>query len=118
MNVGDRPENFGELGPAMRALSNERYREFVRHYVIGKPRRGAAAAYRAAGLGLKSTPLNQRARPPSFSATTGSSPQRPKNQKNITGLKSLRRCKPRNGSGPSWVRYQAAKGFDAFPRNG
>jgi hypothetical protein len=59
MNALAQSENWGELGPAMRALPNERYREFVRHYVIGKPKRGAAAAYRAAGLGLKSTPLNQ-----------------------------------------------------------
>lgn len=53
------PESWGELGPAMRALPNERWREFVRHYVVGKPKRGAAAAYRAAGLGTESTPLNQ-----------------------------------------------------------
>jgi hypothetical protein len=52
-------ETYGEMGEAIRALPNERYREFVRHYVIGKPKRGAAAAYRAAGLGRKSTPLNQ-----------------------------------------------------------
>jgi hypothetical protein len=53
------PDTWGELGPAMRALPNERWREFVRHYVVGKPKRGAAAAYRAAGLGAESTPLNQ-----------------------------------------------------------
>jgi hypothetical protein len=52
-------EIYGEMGEAMRALPNERWRDFVRHSVIGKPRRGAAAAYRAAGLGLESTPLNQ-----------------------------------------------------------
>jgi hypothetical protein len=37
---GAQSENWGELGPAMRALPNERYRDFVRYYVIGKP--GAA----------------------------------------------------------------------------
>lgn len=52
-------ENWGSFGPAMKALPNARWREFVRCFVLGKPTRGAAAAYRAAGLGKNSSHLSQ-----------------------------------------------------------
>jgi hypothetical protein len=43
----------------MRALPNDRRREFVRHFITGKPGHGAiTAAYRAAGFGKNSTPTN------------------------------------------------------------
>lgn len=52
-------ETWGELGPAMRALPNERWRAFVRSYVTGKPGKGAPVrALRSAGF-KSSTPLNQ-----------------------------------------------------------
>jgi hypothetical protein len=52
-------ETWGELGPAMRALPNERWRAFVQHYVTGKPGKGAPVrALRAAGF-KSATPLNQ-----------------------------------------------------------
>ncbi len=51
-------ETFGELGPAMRALPNERWRQFVYLYVTGRPTRGAAEAYRAAGFG-STKPIDQ-----------------------------------------------------------
>lgn len=57
MNVPARREDFGQLGPCMRALS-ERHREFVRAYVMNPNPNvggGKAAAYRAAGMGLNST---------------------------------------------------------------
>ncbi len=40
MNEPIKPEAWGELGPAMKALS-EMQREFVRHLVTGKPGHGA-----------------------------------------------------------------------------
>jgi hypothetical protein len=43
-------ETYGELGEAMRALPNEKWRDFVRYYLVGKPLRGAAEAYRKAGF--------------------------------------------------------------------
>jgi hypothetical protein len=53
-------ETWGELGPAMRALPNERWRQFVRQYVTGKPGHGAAVrAFRACGLGKGSSSLHQ-----------------------------------------------------------
>jgi hypothetical protein len=53
-------ETWGELSPAMRALPNERWRQFVRYYVTGKPGRGAAVrAFRACGLGKGSSSLHQ-----------------------------------------------------------
>lgn len=56
----NRPETFGQLGPCMRALPNDRWREFVRHLVTGKPGHGAVTrAFRAAGLGGRSSRLNQ-----------------------------------------------------------
>src|SRR6516162_43956 len=52
--------NLGELGPAMKALPNDRWREFVYHYTRATPRKGAlVAAYRAAGFGQGSTPASQ-----------------------------------------------------------
>jgi hypothetical protein len=43
-------ETYGELGEAMRSLPNEKWRDFVRYYLTGKPLRGAAEAYRKAGF--------------------------------------------------------------------
>jgi hypothetical protein len=43
-------ETYGELGEAMRALPNEKWRDFVRYFLTGKPLRGAADAYRKAGF--------------------------------------------------------------------
>jgi hypothetical protein len=53
------PESWGELGPAMRALPNEKWRLFVRYYVLTpKPGHGAATrAYCAAGF--NSSPKNR-----------------------------------------------------------
>jgi hypothetical protein len=53
-------ETWGELGAALRALPNERWRQFVYHYVTGKPGHGGAVrAYRAAGFGKGQSALNQ-----------------------------------------------------------
>jgi hypothetical protein len=47
-----RDEIWGELGPAMRALPNDRWRAFVEHIVLAPPGYGAQAnAYRRAGFG-------------------------------------------------------------------
>lgn len=48
-------ETYGELGEAMRALPNEKWRDFVRYYLTGKPLRGAAEAYRKAGFQARDT---------------------------------------------------------------
>jgi hypothetical protein len=56
-----RGPDWGELGPAMRALS-ERHRDFVRAYVMNPNPNvggGKAAAYRAAGMGLNSSKEQQ-----------------------------------------------------------
>ena len=55
-----RREEWGELGPAMRALPNNRWRAFVEFYLLEKPGYGAQAnAARRAGFGApKSTPLS------------------------------------------------------------
>jgi predicted protein tyrosine phosphatase len=51
------PQDFGNWGPAMRALPNDRWREFVYRLVREKPRKGAlVAAARAAGFCKNSTP--------------------------------------------------------------
>ena len=50
MTLPARRETFGELGEAMRALPNEKWRDFVRYYLVGKPLRGVAGAYRKAGF--------------------------------------------------------------------
>jgi hypothetical protein len=47
-------ETWGELGPAMRALPNDRWRAFVMAYVTGKPGLGAITrAAKLAGFGGK-----------------------------------------------------------------
>jgi hypothetical protein len=49
-------EVWGELGPAMRALPNDRWRAFVEFYLLEKPGRGAqTAAARRAGFGKPGT---------------------------------------------------------------
>jgi len=54
-----RPD-WGELGPAMKALVNDQQRDFVYLYVHQQPRKGALVeAYRLAGYGEGSTPANQ-----------------------------------------------------------
>jgi hypothetical protein len=54
-----RKPDWGQLGPMMRALPNDRWREFVYEYANGPPGHGAlTAAARAAGFGKKSTPTN------------------------------------------------------------
>src|SRR5438270_94546 len=56
----ERKETWGELGPAMKALPNDRWRAFVEFYILEKPGHGAqVAAARRAGFGApKTTPLN------------------------------------------------------------
>jgi hypothetical protein len=50
--------DYGQLGPAMRALPNDRWRAFVYHLVTGKQGHGAlTAAAHAAGFGRRSTPV-------------------------------------------------------------
>jgi hypothetical protein len=61
MSLPARRDEFGQLGPCMRALS-ERHRDFVRAYVMNpNPNAGGgkAAAYRAAGMGLNSSAAQQ-----------------------------------------------------------
>ena len=55
-----RKEDWGQLGPAMRALPNNRWRAYVEYYLLEKPGHGAqTAAARKAGFGTpKTTPLN------------------------------------------------------------
>lgn len=55
-----RKEDWGQLGPAMRALSNNRHRAFVEFYLLEKPGHGAQTnAARRAGFGhARTTPLN------------------------------------------------------------
>jgi hypothetical protein len=54
-----RQENWGELGPAMRALPNDMWRAFCYELVVGPGGHGKyAAAARAAGFGAKSNPSN------------------------------------------------------------
>ena len=55
-----RKEDWGQLGPAMRALSNNRHRAFVEFYLLEKPGHGAQTnAARRAGFGhSRTTPLN------------------------------------------------------------
>jgi len=56
MNAVPDKREWGELGPAMQALS-ERHREFVRSLVTEKPGHGALTrAYRKAGFGKNSKP--------------------------------------------------------------
>ncbi len=59
MTATEQPENWGELGPAMRAL-NERQRLFVRALLLEKPGYGSATrAYRKAGYGPTSKAATQ-----------------------------------------------------------
>jgi hypothetical protein len=51
-------QTWGETSETMRALPNDRWRRFVENYVLGAPP-CAAKAYRAAGLGLNSSTLDQ-----------------------------------------------------------
>lgn len=51
-------QTWGETSETMRALPNDRWRRFVENYVLGTPP-CAAEAYRNAGLGLRSSPLDQ-----------------------------------------------------------
>src|SRR5262245_19027181 len=55
-----RRDDWGQLGPAMRSLPNEKWRAFVEFYLLEKPGYGAQVnAARRAGFGKpKSTPLN------------------------------------------------------------
>src|SRR5262245_16783557 len=52
--------DWGQLGPAMRALPSDRWRAFVEYYLLEKPGYGAqTAAARRAGFGTsRTTPLN------------------------------------------------------------
>ena len=52
-------QDWGQLGPAMKALPNDQWRAYAEHYVTEKPGHGAlAAAARKAGFGRRSTPAN------------------------------------------------------------
>jgi len=53
-------QDWGELGPAMKALPNHRWRAFVEFYLLEKPGHGAqTAAARRAGFGTDRTkPIN------------------------------------------------------------
>jgi hypothetical protein len=55
-----RKQDWGELGPAMKALPNAKWRAFVEFYLLEKPGYGAqVAAARRAGFGnARTTPLN------------------------------------------------------------
>jgi hypothetical protein len=51
-------EDWGQMGPAMRALPNDRWRDYVFYYVSHPPGHGAqTAAARAAGFGRGSKPV-------------------------------------------------------------
>ncbi|WP_445215679.1 hypothetical protein ACKWRH_24930 [Bradyrhizobium sp. Pa8] len=51
--------DWGQLGPAMRALPNDQWRAFCHELVTGKPGHGRyARAARAAGFGKASPPVN------------------------------------------------------------
>ena len=59
MTATEQPENWGELGPAMRVL-NERQRLFIRALLAEKPGYGAATnAFRKAGYGKTSKAATQ-----------------------------------------------------------
>ena len=54
-----RKEDWGRDGPAVQALPNQRWRDFVYHYVTQPPGHGALTnAARLAGFGQSSTPAN------------------------------------------------------------
>jgi hypothetical protein len=51
--------DWGQLGPAMKALPNDEWRAFAEHYVTQRPGHGAlTTAARLAGFGKNSTPTN------------------------------------------------------------
>jgi hypothetical protein len=57
--VAHRKEDWGQLGPAMKALPNDRWRDFVYHLIHQKPGHGMfTQAARKAGFGRESTPTN------------------------------------------------------------
>jgi hypothetical protein len=57
--VARRKEDWGRDGPAVQALPNQRWRDFVYHYVTQPPGHGALTnAARLAGFGKSSTPAN------------------------------------------------------------
>jgi hypothetical protein len=57
--VQKKREDWGQLGPAMRALPNDSWRQFAHELVTGKPGHGRyARAARAAGFGKQSTTTN------------------------------------------------------------
>jgi hypothetical protein len=58
--LAHRKEDWGELGPAMKALPNNRWRAFVEFYLLEPPGHGAQTnAARRAGFGhARTTPLN------------------------------------------------------------
>jgi hypothetical protein len=54
-----RRKDWGRDGPAVQALPNQRWRDFVYHYVTQPPGHGALTnAARLAGFGKSSTPAN------------------------------------------------------------
>jgi hypothetical protein len=58
-HVPAKREDWGQLGPAMRALPNDQWRAFCHELVTGKPGHGRyARAARAAGFGKESTTTN------------------------------------------------------------
>jgi hypothetical protein len=57
--TSQQPQTWGELGPAMRALPNDKWRAVVWRYVLNPGHGAATRAYRAAGFGRNSTKLNQ-----------------------------------------------------------
>ena len=58
--IARRKQDWGELGPAMRALPNARWRAFVEFYLLENPGHGAQTnAARRAGFGhARTSPLN------------------------------------------------------------
>jgi hypothetical protein len=54
------PETWGELGPAMKALPNEKWRDFVRYLVRDPAHGGITRSYVKAGFGKNSRPTAPR----------------------------------------------------------
>jgi phage terminase small subunit len=59
-SLARRDQDWGQLGPAMQALPNNRWRAFIEFYLLEPPGRGAPTnAARRAGFGhARTTPLN------------------------------------------------------------
>jgi hypothetical protein len=53
-------ESWGELGPAMKALPNEKWRDFVRYLVRDPAHGGITRSYVKAGFGKNSRPTSPR----------------------------------------------------------